>query len=133
MFARKQVVIVHVLLFILGVIIFVRCVTVRCVSAAIVGGGDKPPCATDRVRNRIVIIVRKCSLFHVFIIVGYVFCIVKVMFSVSQSFVSSRVCCFSVVTLRNLSSLWCPATTALVVNGVGTTSLSSLCLRVVHI
>jgi hypothetical protein len=31
----------------------------RCVSAAIVSDGDKLPCATGRVRNRIVIITRK--------------------------------------------------------------------------
>lgn len=44
-------------------IIFVRCVSVRCVSAAIVGGGDKPPCATGRVRSRIVIVVQKCDRY----------------------------------------------------------------------
>jgi hypothetical protein len=51
------------------VIIFVRCVEVRCVSAALVDGDDKPPCATGRVRNRAVIITWKCRYFHVFKIV----------------------------------------------------------------
>jgi hypothetical protein len=52
----------------INVTIFVRYIAVRCVSAAIVSGGDKPPFATGRVRKRIVIVTRKCSLFHVFII-----------------------------------------------------------------
>jgi hypothetical protein len=53
-------------IFVLNVIIFVRCIAVRCVSAAIVGSDDKHPCVTGRVRNCIVIVARKCSLLHVF-------------------------------------------------------------------
>jgi hypothetical protein len=56
-----------------------------CVSAAIIDSGDKPPCATGWVHNRIVIIARKCSLFHVFKIIGYVLVKFKVMFSVPQN------------------------------------------------
>jgi hypothetical protein len=48
------VVLIH--LFVIYVVIFVRCVAVRCLSEALVGGGDKPPCATGRLRNRAVII-----------------------------------------------------------------------------
>jgi hypothetical protein len=41
------------------VIIYVRCIAVHCVFAALVGGGDKPPCATGRIRYRAVIVARE--------------------------------------------------------------------------
>jgi hypothetical protein len=79
------------------VIIFVQCVAVRCVSVAIVGDGDKPPCVTGRVRFRAVIIgyhgFKNCRLcFPVK---------VKVMLSVPQSSLISSVLQFCVVALRN--------------------------------
>jgi hypothetical protein len=89
----------------MNIIIFVLCIAVRCVSTAIVGSGDKPPCATGWVRNRIVIVARvnvRYSTFSEFS--GYVFVKVKVMLSVPQSFISSRIFWFSVVALRHLSS-----------------------------
>jgi hypothetical protein len=84
------------------VFIFVRCVAVRCVFAALVGGGDKPPCATGRIRYRAFIVAREWLLFHVF-----KFCRlcspvkVKVMLSVPQSSLISSVFQFCVVALRS--------------------------------
>ncbi|XP_025420416.1 uncharacterized protein LOC112690588 [Sipha flava] len=83
------------------VTIFVRRIAVRCVSAAIVGGGDKPPCATRRVRNRIVIVARKCIRYFTFSL----FC------GGTETFIFI---------------LWCPAARTSVVN-VALCSCSSLC------
>jgi hypothetical protein len=85
---------------VMNVTIFVRCIAVRCVSAAIVGGGDKPPCETGQVRNRAVIIAWKCHYSTLSKIVGYVFVKVKVMLSVSQVSSNSSVFQFCVVALR---------------------------------
>jgi hypothetical protein len=70
------------------------------VFAALVGGGDKPPCATDRIRYRAVIVARERLLFHVFKKLSVMFVVkVKVRLSVPQSSLISSVFQFCVVAL----------------------------------
>jgi hypothetical protein len=69
-------------LIVIYVIIFVQCIAVRCVSPAVISLRARP--VGLGLRNRIVIVVRKCPLFPRFHIVGYVFVKVKVMFSVPK-------------------------------------------------
>jgi hypothetical protein len=73
---------------------------VRCVPAAIVDGGDNPPCATGRLRNRIVFVARKCVRYSMFSSsFGYVSRSSRVMFSVPQTSVKLSCFGFSVVAL----------------------------------
>jgi hypothetical protein len=90
---------VYVLSIHLFVILCYHFRAMRYVSTALVGGGDKPPCATGRVRNRAVIIAWKCRYSTSSNFIGYVSCKFQVMLSVPQSSLISSVFQFCVVAL----------------------------------